>query len=395
MRLLRRARLAGIALCTVALAAACGGGDGSSSTDTTVATRVTTTSAPTTTTRPGDLAAAQVTLTPVAPADSATALASRPGDEALYVAEQAGRVLAIVEGAPAPSPVLDLSDGVRSGGEQGLLGLAFSPDGERMVVHYSGPGGETVVDEYAFTPSPGGGGTADPATRRTLLTLDQPQPNHNGGQLAFGPDGALYLGLGDGGGANDQGPGHAPEGNGQSPGTLLGKIVRFDPATGEPAIFVSGLRNPWRFSFDRDNGDLWVADVGQNAWEEITRLPFAQAQGANLGWPILEGAHEFREPDAPGTVLPTFEVSQDTGACAIVGGYRYRGTRIPDLAGAYLWTDNCDGRVRALTVDDQGTVTLERDLGISVDGPTTFGEAGDGELYVAAGNDGVFRIDPA
>jgi glucose/arabinose dehydrogenase len=135
--------------------------------------------------------------------------------------------------------------------------------------------------------------------------------------------------------------------------------------------------------------------VGQNAWEEVTRLPFAQAEGANLGWPLLEGTHGFRDDAAPGTVLPVFEVSQDTGACAIVGGHVYRGTRIPDLAGAYLFTDNCDGRVRALHLDDEGNVTLERDLGISLDGPTTFGEDSAGELYVASGSEGVFRIDPA
>ncbi len=376
------------------VAAACSGGGGNTA-DADRSPEPTTTTAPATTTTPADLAAARVALTPVAPAQAATALASRRGDDALYVAEQAGRVLAVVDGVVAPTPVLDLGPRVRSGGEQGLVGLTFSPDGERLYVHYSGADGETTVDEYAFTPTPGGGGTADPATRRTLLTLDQPQPNHNGGQLTFGPDGALYLGLGDGGAGGDQGAGHAPEGNGQSPDTLLGKIVRFDPASDEPAIFASGLRNPWRFSFDRETDDLWIGDVGQDAWEEIDRLPFAQTQGANLGWPLLEGTHPFRAGSAPGSVLPTFEVSQETGACAIVGGFVYRGTHIPALAGSYLFTDNCDGRVRALRLDDQGNVALERDLGVSLEGPTTFGEDADGELYVASGTDGVFRIDPA
>jgi len=398
-------RAVAIALVVVA---ACSGDDGSGGTrppDTEGDTRATTSRPTTTTTAPADLAAANVTLTTVAPAQAPTALASRTDDDTLYVAEQGGRVLAVVAqpeggGTVVPTPVLDLGDLVTSGGEQGLLGLTFSPDGDRMYVHYSGPGGETTVDEYAFTPTAdgadgGGGGVADPATRRTLLTLEQPQPNHNGGQLAFGPDGALYLGLGDGGGANDEGGGHAPEGNGQSPGTLLGKIVRFDPTSGEPTIFVSGLRNPWRFSFDRETDDLWIGDVGQSAWEEVTRLPFAQAEGANLGWPLLEGTHGFRDDAAPGTVLPVFEVSQDTGACAIVGGFVYRGTRIPDLSGSYLFTDNCDGRVRALRLDAAGDVALERDLGIVLDGPTTFGETDDGELYLASGSDGVFRIDLA
>jgi glucose/arabinose dehydrogenase len=395
---MRRRRLgAAVALTVMAsLAAACSSDGGPSADDPRPTTTSTTEpSTTTTTTRPADLAAASVTLTPVAPADAPTALASRPGDDALYVAEQGGRVLAVVDGAVAPAPVLDVSDRVNAGGEQGLLGLTFSPDGERLYAHYSGAGGETTVDEYAFAPTDGGGGVADPATRRTLLTLDQPQPNHNGGQLAFGPDGALYLGLGDGGAADDEGTGHAPEGNGQSPDTLLGKIVRFDPTSGEPAIFASGLRNPWRFSFDRATDDLWIGDVGQDLWEEINRLPFAQAQGANLGWPLLEGTHAFRADSAPGTVLPTFEVSQQAGACAVVGGSVYRGTRIPDLAGSYLFTDNCDGRIRALRVDDQGNVVLERALGVSLPGPTTFGEDGDGELYVASGSEGIFRIDPA
>ncbi len=397
---MRRALLAVAVVAGVAAAACSGSADDSTATPaTTAADRRTTTSEATTTTAAPDLAAASVTLSPVAPADAPTAIAHRPGDDALYVAEQGGPVLALVPGPDgsrtvAATPVLDLADLVRSGGEQGLLGLTFSPDGERLYVHYTGRDGETVVDEHTFVPGADGGGTADPATRRTLLTVAQPQANHNGGQLAFGPDGALYLGLGDGGGANDEGPGHAPEGNGQSPDTLLGKIVRIDTATGAATAQMSGLRNPWRFSFDRDTDDLWIGDVGQNAWEEITRLPFAQAAGANLGWPLLEGSHPFRTDAAPGTVGPTFEISQDTGACAVVGGHVYRGTRIPDLRGAYLFTDNCDGRVRALRLGPDGAVELERDLGISVQGPTTFGEDGAGELYVASGTDGVFRIDP-
>jgi glucose/arabinose dehydrogenase len=391
---MHRALLTVAGALTVALAVpACSGADSGSARPDARDEPQRTTTAPT---NAGDLAAAQVALTPVAPATAATAIAARDGDPTIYVAEQGGRVLAVVDGAAVPAPVLDLGDQVTAGGEQGLLGLAFSPDGDHLFVHYSAAGGgDTTVDEYEFTADAAGGGTADAATRRTLLTVDQPQPNHNGGQLAFGPDRALYLGLGDGGAVGDQGTGHAPEGNGQSPDTLLGKIVRIDPATATAEPFVSGLRNPWRFSFDRDNDDLWIGDVGQNAWEEITRLPYAEAPGANLGWPLLEGSHGFRSDDAPGTVLPTFEVSQDTGACAIVGGFVYRGTRIPDLVGSYLFTDNCDGRVRALRVDDSGDVVLERDLGIAVEGPTSFGEADDGELYVASGTDGIFRIDPA
>jgi glucose/arabinose dehydrogenase len=341
-----------------------------------------------------DLSAARVTLTRIADADAPTALATRAGDDALYLAEQAGHVTAIVDGARVRQPVLDVSQRVTAGGEQGLLGLEFSPNGRKMYVHYSGPAGETVVDEYTFEPSADGGGTADEASRRELLTVNQPQSNHNGGQLAFGPDGALYLGLGDGGAAGDQGPGHAPEGNGQSPDTLLGKIVRIDPRAADAEIFSSGLRNPWRFSFDRETGDLWIGDVGQNAWEEIDRVTFEDARGANFGWPLLEGSHPFRADSARDTVLPVYEIDRSSGACAVIGGYVYRGTRIPDLVGSYLFSDNCDDRIRAIHVESNGRVTQERDLGVSTHGPTTFGEDADGELYVA-GEDGVFRLDPA
>jgi glucose/arabinose dehydrogenase len=336
-----------------------------------------------------------VTLTHVADADEPTALAVRAGDPTLYVGEQGGRVRAIVDGERVDEPVLDISDRVTAGGEQGLLGLEFGRDGTKMYVHYSGERGETVVDEFDFEPSPGGGGTADVGTRRELLTVNQPQSNHNGGELALGPDGALYLGLGDGGAAGDQGPGHAPEGNGQSPDTLLGKIVRIDIESGDAEIFASGLRNPWRFSFDRATDDLWIGDVGQNAWEEIDWVPFEDAEGANFGWPLLEGRHPFRADSAPGTVLPVFEINQDTGACAVIGGYVYRGTRIPDLRGAYVFSDNCDGSIRALVLDEDGDVVQERDLGIDVNGPTTFGEDGDGELYVLSSSGGVQRLDAA
>jgi glucose/arabinose dehydrogenase len=391
---MRRPRLIP-AVALLALAAACSGG-GSEAGD--EPRQRSTTTAPSSSSTSGgsasDLDAARVTLTHVADADAPTALAIRAGDPALYVAEQGGRVIAIVDGEPAGQPVLDRTSRVTAGGEQGLLGLEFSPDGTKMYIHYSGERGETVIEEYEFDPSPGGGGTADARTRRELLTVNQPQANHNGGQLAFGPDGALYLGLGDGGGAGDAGSGHAPEGNGQSPDTLLGKLVRFDTESGDAEIFASGLRNPWRFSFDRATDDLWIGDVGQSAWEEIDWVPFEDADGANFGWPLLEASHPFRAGSAPGTVLPVFEINQDTGACAVIGGYVYRGTRIPDLEGAYLFTDNCDGRIRALRLGEDGEVAQERDLGISVDGPTTFGEDADGELYVAAGSDGVFRLDP-
>jgi glucose/arabinose dehydrogenase len=333
----------------------------------------------------------------------------RRGDPALYVAEQQGRVLAIRGGQVDPTPVLDITGDIQAGGEQGLLGIAFSPDGTKLYVHSTAPGGDTRLQEFAFA-----NGKADPATARTLLTAPGAQSNHNGGQLAFGPDGMLYMTIGDGGGAGDSGGGHASGGNGQSLDTLLGKILRIDPTPsassgytippdnpfasggGRPEIWAYGLRNPWRFSFDRSTGDLWIADVGQDKYEEID---FAAApdrgRGANYGWNIMEGLHPFRDGTAAGpTVAPVLETAHTDGNCSITGGYVYRGTKIPDLAGAYVFSDYCNGPVRAVIVAN-GQVVADRDLGVSASSITSFGQDGAGELYVISQSQGLLRIDPA
>jgi glucose/arabinose dehydrogenase len=342
----------------------------------------------------------------IATLGGATAMATRDGDPALYVATQEGRVLALRSGAE-PTTVLDLTRQVRSGGEQGLLGLTFSPDGSKLYAHYSGAAaGETVLDEYAMVD-----GRPDPSTRRLVLTFPQPQVNHNGGQITFGPDGDLYLGLGDGGGfMGDRGPGHAPGGNAQSLGTILGKILRIDPrpsggnaytipadnpfvgrAGARPEIYVYGLRNPWRFSFDRANGDLWIADVGQNEYEEVDRLPARQIPGSNLGWNLYEGSHTYREGDDVDAVMPIVELSHSDGNCSITGGYVYRGTKIPRLRGWYLFTDYCNGAIRAAKVDARGRVQ-QRDLGLVAANVSSFGEDQAGNLYVLSQQDGVFRV---
>jgi len=334
-------------------------------------------------------------------------MAVRAGDPTLYVARQGGTVVALRDDGP-PATVLDVSELTRSRGEQGLLGLAFSPDGTKIYVHYSGrAAGETVVEEYGLV-----NGVADPTTRRVVLTVAQPQSNHNGGQLAFGPDGYLYLGLGDGGGADDDWPGHAAGGNGQSRQTLLGKILRIDPAPsggmaytvpddnpfaaggGRPEIFVYGVRNPWRFSFDRTTGDLWVADVGQGQWEEVTRLPAADAAGANLGWNRYEGTARYLGDDVDGTTRPQIVTSHDDGNCAVIGGYVYRGRAIPSLRGWYVYTDYCNGAIRAAKVRRDGRAR-QRDLGVSVPAVMSFGEDSDGELYLLSQQEGVVRIAPA
>jgi glucose/arabinose dehydrogenase len=388
----------GLALGSAFVLAACGGaGGGAEARSDASGGRSDPTTKPTTssTTRPADLAAARVQLTPIAPVSGAIALATRPHDTTLYVAQQTGKLLAVRDGVVDPTPVLDLTGKLLSGGERGFLGVAFSPDGKHLSVHYSGLQGQTMVVEYAVTNRAGGSARLDPAAARLLFTIDQPQPNHNGGELTYGPDGLLYLGLGDGGGANDVGPGHAPEGNGQSFDTFLAKIVRIDPDDGRVVQCHSGLRNPWRFSFDRSTGDLWIGDVGQNAWEEIDWLPDGTVCGANLGWPILEGTRALRAAEAPGTIAPVFETSHADGDCAIVGGYVYRGKKIPDLTGSYLFGDNCNPRIRALRIDDNGAVTLQRDLGIEAVTLSSFGEGNHGELYVLSLTGGVFRVDPA
>jgi len=355
----------------------------------------------------GQLGAATVKLTPVARVDDPTAFATRRGDSDLYITEQVGRVRAVRDGQLTPEAVLDLTDVVGSGGERGLLGLAFSSDGTKLYVHYTNKGGDTRLDEYTMS-----GNTADTGSRRQLLALPQPQPNHNGGQLSFGPDGKLYLGLGDGGGAGDTGNGHAPGGNGQSLDTLLGKILRIDPTPsggreytipsdnpfanggGQPEIWAYGLRNPWRFTWDRDTRDLWIADVGQNRWEEIDFVAGGKAAGMNFGWNRLEGTHQFTGDPPANAVPPIFDYPLSGGACASIGGYVYRGSKIPALAGAYVYSDYCASAIRGL-VQQGGKVAGQRELGVNGNQVTAFGEDPNGELYVLSQGDGLQRIDPA
>ena len=349
-------------------------------------------------------------LVPIAQVDAPTAMATRRGDQTLYVAEQAGRVIAVRDGE-ITGAVLDLRRRVTAGGEQGLLGIAFSPDGSKLYVNFTDRAGNTRIEEYEFD-SMLDGGRAEPTSRRLLLKVTQPDSNHNGGQLAFGPDGYLYIGLGDGGGADDEGDGHADEGNGQSLDTLLGKILRIDPTPsgdrrytipsdnpfanggGRPEIWSSGLRNPWRFSFDRTTGDLWIADVGQNEWEEIDVAPAADGggRGTNFGWPVFEANTRFRDDEpASDTVDPVVELSHDDGFCAVTGGYVYRGTDIPALVGAYVYTDYCDGTLRWVRVADSA-VTAKGTLGTSSDSIASLGEDSLGELYVLSQSDGLYRL---
>jgi glucose/arabinose dehydrogenase len=297
---------------------------------------------------------------------------------------------------------LDLTSQVSLGGEQGLLGVAFSPDGGDVYVNYTDTNGDTHVTGNAM-----GDRQADTTTRRDVLFVEQPYANHNGGNLAFGPDGYLYIGLGDGGSGGD------PQGNGQSLSTLLGKMLRIDPtpfgdrpyripadnpfvdrAGARPEIWAYGLRNPWRYSFDRRSGDLWIGDVGQSAWEEVDLQPSASAGGENYGWNLMEGDHLYGGGAPPAqAVPPVYEYSHDGGGCVVTGGYVYRGESLPDLYGAYVFADYCAGGLEALRLKD-GRVVDQRALGPVVSSISSFGEDAQGELYAMSLDGGLYRLAP-
>jgi glucose/arabinose dehydrogenase len=407
---MRRHHLVAPALAVTALVATACSSDGSrvDEPSSRSSSTTTTTAAPTSTTAAPDPHRARFTLTKLADVDAPTALAVRTGDDTLFVTEQVGRVRAIRNGALVPDPVIDLRDTIAAGGEQGLLGLAFSPDGGTLYVDYTNNAGDTRVDAYPMKAD----GTADRGGRREILAIDQPQANHNGGNVVTGPDGMLWIGTGDGGAAGDQGPGHARGGNGQSLDTLLGKLLRVDPAPtagaahgipadnpfanggGRPEIWAYGLRNPWKFTFDADTGALVIGDVGQNSWEEIDWLAPGTKPPVNFGWNLREGTHTYRDGDASGTTPPVLEYAHDDGRCSISGGYVYRGSRIPDLRGTYLYSDNCDGRIRGTPIGP-GARTEEIDFGLEASGVSGFGQDHAKELYVLSLTDGVYRIDPA
>lgn len=347
---------------------------------------------------PADSAQAAVELTTVAEAQSPTAGTAGPGDT-VWIAERAGTVR-VLDDSGLGEPVLDISDETTVGAERGLLGIAFDPAFEHFYISFTDPEGTSTIDEFAVAD-----GALDPASRRTVLTQEQPYSNHNGGQIAFGPDGMLYIGLGDGGGGGD------PHDYGQSLGTLLGKLLRIDPSGGDPyaipednpfvgdeqargEIWAYGLRNPWRFSFDAETGDLWIGDVGQNRVEEIDYAPGSSTGGENYGWGRMEGSEVFDGEEPANHVPPVHEYGRDGLGCSVTGGFVYRGTAIPDLAGQYLFSDYCDGTVRALQVEN-GEVTGETDLGVSGGEVTSFVQGGDNELYVLDIGGPIQRLDAA
>jgi glucose/arabinose dehydrogenase len=326
------------------------------------------------------------------------AMATRAGDTKLYFAEKGGRVKS-VDGATITT-LLNISGSVSNGGEQGLLGLAISPAGDEIFINFTNNAGDTVIRGYPFT-----GAVIDPESGYQILTIDQPFANHNGGNLAFGPDGFLYIGMGDGGSQDD------PNNNAQRKGSLLGKMLRIDPTPGggyvEPAsnpyvgrkgkdeIWARGLRNPWRYSFD-DFGasatdDLWIGDVGGARREEIDRQAGSSDGGENYGWRRMEGSKPHIGTEPRGHDGPVLQKLHSNGYCAIIGGYVYRGTDIPNLDGAYLYSDNCVTQIRAfLPSDPKGT---DRGFDESPGGIASFGRDNDGELYALSLGGSVYRID--
>jgi len=315
------------------------------------------------------------------------------GSGTLYVVEQGGRIRSLdADGTVHPETFLDIAERITAGGERGLLGLAFHPDypdDGRIFVMYTAAGeGTNTVSVFTVTD-----GLADADSERVLVAIPDFAGNHNGGNVAFGPDGYLYFGTGDGGGAGD------PQRNGQDPDALLGKIVRLDVDTAgsEPQIWALGMRNPWRFSFDRETGDLWIADVGQGAWEEIDVDPAGSGGGRNYGWNVMEGPDCFGGGgcDMAGLTLPVVAYTHDEG-CTVVGGYVYRGSAHPGLVGTYLYGDYCSGRFWSL--DAQAAMAGGADPVVVLDAAvsvSSFGQDEGGELYVTDISAGtVLRVMP-
>jgi glucose/arabinose dehydrogenase len=410
--MLRRALLPAVLIAAVVLVAC--GSDGAGA-GTQPADTASTGAAPATTTERGDApsagAAARrgVRLVDVGRFDSPLYVTAPPADRRrIFVVEQAGRIVVVRAGKRLAAPFLDVRDQVTAGGEQGLLGLAFAPDYARsglFYVYFTGKDSKEHLVEYRRRSED----VADPGSARTVFVHDDPEANHNGGQLVFGPDGLLYVGTGDGGGANDQ---HGARGNAQNLGSPLGKILRIDPKAGQgrpftapgdnpfvktagarPEIYAYGLRNPWRFSFDRANGDLTIGDVGQDAVEEIDFVRKGKGKGRNFGWRPFEGNQRLFDEPAPGAVRPVITKTHRDGWCSITGGYIVRDKAVPGLYGRYVYGDYCKGELRSARLS-AGRATGDRAIpGLkTIEALDSFGEDAAGRVYVVSQAGGVYRF---
>ena len=338
---------------------------------------------------------------------SAPLFLTHAGDSRLFVVEQGGRIRVVVNAQLLGTPYLDISSIVLHQGEQGLLGMAFHPNyaiNGFFYVYHTDQGGDSRVARYS-----GSGNTADPSSGLTIMTIGQPFGNHNGGQLAFGADGMLYIALGDGGSGGD------PMGNGQDTSTLLGSILRIDidnpdaglnygipsdnpffgSGTAREEIWAYGLRNPWRFAFDDTDGLLYVADVGQSSFEEVSVVD-AAVGGLNLGWNVMEGMSCFNAAncDQSGLVLPVLQYDNNAGNCSITGGYVYRGSDLSGLQGHYFYSDYCGGFLRSFRFNG-GVAADEQDWGLNLGAVTSFGQDSAGELYVIVAAGAVLKIVPS
>ena len=349
-------------------------------------------------------AAHAVGLTEVASGlDNPVHLAAPSGDPRLFIVEQAGRIRIVKDGRILDRPFLDISAKVRSGGEQGLLSVAFHPRYREtgfFFLNYTDLAGDTQIERYSVSRD---GDVADPASGRIVLTIDQPYGNHNGGLSLFGPDGMLWIGTGDGGAGGD------PHRHGQNPNSLLGKMLRINVDSGRTysippdnpyarsggrrEVWAIGLRNPWRFAFDREAKTLYIADVGQHEREEINVVP-AGAKRVNYGWNRMEGSQCYRNPvcDRRGLQMPVVTYGREGGACTVIGGSVYRGRSVPSLRGHYVYADYCAGWIRSFrwsggAVSDH--VTWDARPSGSV---VSFGEDSAGEMYVLSHSGQVFRI---
>ena len=328
--------------------------------------------------------------------DQPVYVAAPPGDAArLFVVEKTGRIRIVKDGAVVAKPFLDLSGIVSSDGERGVLSVAFDPryaSNRRFYVDYTNTAGDTRVVRY--TASAQDPNRASAASRRVLLRIHQPYSNHNGGQLQFGPDGRLYVGMGDGGSEGD------PQGRAQDPHSRLGKMLRLSVGTSpvNVRVYAKGLRNPWRFSFDRKTGALWIGDVGQNKWEEVDYLKPGRPAGANLGWNGYEGTHVYDAAVAArlnkrALTWPVSQYSHSLGE-AVTGGYVYRGGAIPSLRGLYVFGDFGSGRVWVMK-GPSGTPVALPGADRAAGRISSFGEDAAGELYVVDIAGAVYRIAPA
>jgi len=347
-----------------------------------------------------------VTLEPIASGLDQPVSITHAGDTRLFITLQEGQIVIYDGTRILPTPFLDITDLVLNGGERGLLSVAFDPNyaqNGRFFVNYTNNNGDTIIERYNVSASDPN--RADRNSRVQLLFVDQPFANHNGGQLQFGPDGYLYIGMGDGGSGGD------PGNRAQNLGDLLGKMLRIDvsgpgytippnnpfanSSNARREIWAYGMRNPWRFTFDRLTGDLWIADVGQGDWEEIDFQPASSTGGENYGWRRMEGTHCFNPPNNcnDGTlVLPVIEYGHTNGACSVTGGSVYRGSLNPRLYGMYIYGDYCNGVIWGATRAATGAVTSQT----LFNAPfliSTFGEDVNGEIYVADHlSGGIYRM---